>query len=174
MGFSTSSNKYLLLHFKVMALLACINEVLQSLISLWKSGSLWNKTVCGSTVHNPIFDFAFKQKLIDWRSRTSDTMDFYPRVGKCSLLLSFILLNLLSCFIFSNVVIAEQQFLCSWYCSIWNVLEQYIPHYIYYIYQDLYLILNSQHNFWILRLKTRVAGGLFSATVCRYFAIFDF
>ena len=124
--------------------------------------------------HNLIFDFAFKQKLNERRSRTTDTMDFYPRAGKCSLLLTFISLNFLSFFIFSNVVIAEQQFFCSWYCWVWHILEQYEPHYIYYIYQDLCLILNSQHNFWILRLKTRVAGGLFSATACHYFAIFDF
>ena len=69
MAFSTLLNKYLLLHFKVMALLACINDVLQTFISLWKSDSLWNKTVIVDQLsHNPIFDFAFEQKLIDWQS----------------------------------------------------------------------------------------------------------
>ena len=50
MGFSTSSDKYLLLHFKIMTLLACINDILQTLISLWKSDSLWNKTDRETTV----------------------------------------------------------------------------------------------------------------------------
>ena len=57
-----------------------------------------------------MLDFAFKQKLVDRWSPTSDTMDFYHKTGKYSLLLTFTSLNFLSFSTSSNVVIAEQQF----------------------------------------------------------------
>ena len=51
-----------------MTLLACINEVLQTLSPSERQIPFETRLIVDQLSHNPIFDFAFKQKLTDWQS----------------------------------------------------------------------------------------------------------